>query len=204
MLASARDIWASSIPAARTLGLPYLEQLGCDLDDRSVRFNLSCHPVGAARGRTAPAVIFAFRAGDRIVGVERHFIDPDLGSLVSRDFVGVTSQGCWLTGSLRINATDRSFGMVCITQGIERALDIASNTGMVCAALQDLSAAKNIVFPDYVYMVCIDGQGLEHEIHEVISYKLRTKAYIVESLEGYLSGGKKPTSKLTQEELINH
>ncbi|MGB3808398.1 MAG: hypothetical protein WA936_14440, partial [Erythrobacter sp.] len=88
MLTSARQIWRASIPAQRTLGAEYLGRLGIPLDTASVRFNLLCHPVGAPRGRTMPAVVFAYMAGETLAGLERHFIDPDTTAVVSRDVVG--------------------------------------------------------------------------------------------------------------------
>lgn len=179
MAATAIELWDSSRSAERTLATAYCAKLGLDPAADMLRFNLSSRPVGAPSISSLPAVVFPFfsdiDAGKTIVGVERHFLDPDTGEFVRQDFVGSATAGYWLVRPL---AQQNFTGTLCVTQGVDRALKLGRQMNCVTAAVHDLASLRSMTFAPGIYQISIDGEGLDEGTVRDILGGLRAKAYL--------------------------
>ena len=196
MQATIDNLWKSSRPVNGTLGRAYAERLGCTFNADWVRFNLAMQASGAQKGKAYPALLFGFWSADRLVGIEKHFLDPDDGHLVGTEFVGMQGLGCWFTRPPVTDPLETGFGTVCLTLNVERALEIERETGLVCAAVKDFCSARLLVFPSPLFCLAIDTNDMDAGVFANIEIGIRGRAYTVERLEDVLVTDFQPSGNL--------
>ncbi|MBV7267534.1 DUF7146 domain-containing protein [Erythrobacter ani] len=182
-IASAERLWESSVSTERTIADDYLRQLGASQNVNSVRFNIACQPTNFARGRKFPAALFGFRniRGD-LLGVERHFLDPDTGEVLSRDYIGRSSFAYWFTARFDEPQGFPFVGTMCVTQGIERALELSNQTGCICGAVLDIPLLNDMTAPADIYEVCFDDENIESALLAKIMLAFRGRAYVTSTI----------------------